>query len=89
MTRINNLKIRFPTNSELTQLEVKAKILSSALGKNFASTIPYIDSINKRLDANEKMWAKNQKHILTCVKGKTTKIVTGISPKCPTGYKKK
>jgi len=26
---------------------------------------------------------------ITCVKGKTTKKVTGVNPKCPTGYKKK
>jgi uncharacterized coiled-coil protein SlyX len=26
---------------------------------------------------------------INCVKGKTTKKVTGIDPKCPAGYKKK
>ena len=26
---------------------------------------------------------------ITCVKGKTTKKVTAVNPKCPTGYKKK
>ena len=26
---------------------------------------------------------------ITCVKGKTTKKVSGVNPKCPTGYKKK
>jgi hypothetical protein len=26
---------------------------------------------------------------ITCVKGKTTKKVTAIKPKCPTGFKKK
>ena len=26
---------------------------------------------------------------VTCTKGKTTKKVTGINPKCPAGYKKK
>jgi len=26
---------------------------------------------------------------ITCVKGKTTKKVTGVNPKCPSGYKKK
>ena len=30
-----------------------------------------------------------KKTTITCVKGKTTKKVTGINPKCPTGYKKK
>ena len=29
------------------------------------------------------------KTTITCVKGKTTKKVTGLSPKCPSGYKKK
>jgi hypothetical protein len=32
---------------------------------------------------------KNSKVIITCVKGKTIKKVSGISPKCPAGYKKK
>ncbi len=26
---------------------------------------------------------------ITCIKGKTSKKITGVSPKCPTGYKKK
>jgi hypothetical protein len=26
---------------------------------------------------------------ITCVKGKLTKKVTAVNPKCPTGYKKK
>ena len=30
-----------------------------------------------------------KKSTITCVKGKTTKKVTGTNPKCPTGYKKK
>ena len=29
------------------------------------------------------------KSTITCVKGKVTKKVTGVSPKCPSGYKKK
>ena len=33
-------------------------------------------------------WAQSTKTI-TCVKGKTTKKVSGFNPKCPTGYKKK
>ena len=31
----------------------------------------------------------NAKTTITCVKGKATKKVTAVSPKCPTGYKKK
>ena len=30
-----------------------------------------------------------KKKTITCTKGKTTKKVTGLSPKCPPGYKKK
>jgi hypothetical protein len=30
-----------------------------------------------------------KKTSITCIKGKTTKKVTAVNPKCPTGYKKK
>jgi hypothetical protein len=30
-----------------------------------------------------------KKTTITCVKGKTTKKVTAVKPKCPNGYKKK
>jgi hypothetical protein len=30
-----------------------------------------------------------KKTTITCVKGKTTKKVTAVNPKCPKGYKKK
>jgi hypothetical protein len=30
-----------------------------------------------------------KKTTITCVKGKTTKKVTALSPKCPSGFKKK
>ena len=33
--------------------------------------------------------AQSTKKTITCTKGKTTKKVTGINPKCPTGYKLK
>ena len=33
--------------------------------------------------------AAAKKLTITCVKGKTTKAVTGVKPVCPTGYKKK
>ena len=32
---------------------------------------------------------KSAKTTITCVKGKTTKKVTGVNPKCPSGFKKK
>jgi hypothetical protein len=30
-----------------------------------------------------------KKTTITCVNGKTTKKVTAVNPKCPSGYKKK
>jgi hypothetical protein len=33
--------------------------------------------------------AAPKKTTITCVKGKTTKKVTAVKPKCPSGYKKK
>jgi hypothetical protein len=33
--------------------------------------------------------ATPKKITITCFKGKTSKKVTAINPKCPTGYKKK
>ena len=38
-------------------------------------------------EAQTKAMAK--KKTITCIKGKLTKKVTGLTPKCPTGYKKK
>lgn len=32
---------------------------------------------------------KNQRYTITCTKGKITKKLTGINPKCPNGYKLK
>jgi hypothetical protein len=32
---------------------------------------------------------ENRNSTITCIKGKTSKKVTGINPKCPAGYKKK
>ena len=39
--------------------------------------------------AAEKAAAESKKITITCVKGKLTKKVTAVKPKCPSGYKKK
>jgi hypothetical protein len=46
-----------------------------------------VSELKARQDAAEKAVAK--KTTITCVKGKLTKKVTAIKPKCPTGYKPK
>ena len=38
--------------------------------------------------ASAKQAAKQERISITCVKGKTTKKITGTSPKCPSGYRK-
>jgi hypothetical protein len=40
-------------------------------------------------DAKAKAAAATKKTTITCIKGKIAKKITGINPKCPTGYKKK
>jgi hypothetical protein len=40
-------------------------------------------------DVTAQSTAVKKKSTITCVKGKTSKKVTAVSPKCPTGYKKK
>jgi hypothetical protein len=33
--------------------------------------------------------SSNKKTTTTCIKGRTSKKVTAVNPKCPVGYKKK
>jgi polyribonucleotide nucleotidyltransferase len=40
-------------------------------------------------EAKAKLEAAKKKTTITCVKGKLTKKVTAVRPKCPSGYKKK
>ena len=40
-------------------------------------------------EAKAKLEASKKKSTITCVKGKLTKKVTTVKPKCPSGYKKK
>ena len=39
--------------------------------------------------AKTKEEAAKKKTTIVCVKGKLTKKITGVNPKCPSGYKKK
>jgi hypothetical protein len=45
--------------------------------------------LKAKQEAAAKALAAKKKTTITCVKGKTTKKVTAVSPKCPSGYKKK
>ena len=60
--------------------ELKAKIEAEAKAAA---------ELKAKLEANAKAAAAIAKTTITCVKGKTTKKVTAIKPKCPAGFKKK
>jgi hypothetical protein len=89
LLRIYDLKIKFPRVSDLVGIEKKMLRLPIILGNDLSTAKYNIQSVNASLDTSEKIWEKTQKTTITCVKGKTTKKVTAIKPKCPTGYKKK
>jgi hypothetical protein len=65
------------------QEEANAKAKADAEAKQKAA----VDAKNKA-EADAKV-AANKKVTITCVKGKLTKKFTGVSPKCPSGYRKK
>ena len=89
LLRIYDLKIKFPRVSNLLGIEEKMLRLPIILGNDLSTAKYNIQSINASLDTSEKVWEKTQKTTITCVKGKTTKKVTAIKPKCPSGYKVK
>ena len=89
LLRINDLKIKFPRVSSLLGIEEKMLRLPIILGSDLSTAKYNIQSVNASLDTSEKIWEKTQKTTITCVKGKTTKKVTAIKPRCPSGYKVK
>ena len=65
--------------------------LQSALSSSCIADVTLNDFRGEALSviAQAKISVSTKKITITCVKGKTTKKVTGIGPKCPTGYKVK
>lgn len=89
MKKIVQMKLIFPFTSSLLGMETKIKKLPIILGEDLTTARTNITNVNKWLDTNKKIWEKTQKMVITCLKGKLTKKVTAVRPKCPTGYKKK
>ena len=89
MLRIYNLKIKYPSVSNLSSIEAKMLKLPIILGDDLSTAKYNIKSVNSSLDTSEKVWEKTQKATITCLKGKLTKKVTAVKPKCPSGYKVK
>jgi hypothetical protein len=74
------------------EAKAKAEAEAKAESERLAAELKAKHEAEAKAKAEAEAKAKaeaNQKKTITCVKGKLTKKVTGINPKCPTGYKKK
>ena len=67
----------------MQEAEAKAKLTAELKAKEEAEA----KLAAEKLAANKAVAPK--KSTITCIKGKTTKKVTAVNPKCPSGYKKK
>ena len=95
LTSASKLEVRIISEDGVTQTSTNmvthkdGKIFVSALGFHYStptiSVVPVSESPGT--DNSSKPIAKTTKKTITCIKGKTTKKVTGTAPKCPAGYK--
>jgi hypothetical protein len=77
---------RFTREMQIKQ-EAEAKVLAEQKAKQDAEAKAAAELKGKQ-DADAKV-ATTKKSTITCTKGKLTKKVTAIKPKCPSGYKVK
>ena len=74
------------------EAEAKAKADEEARAKAEAEAKAKAEAEAKakaEAEAKAKLEASKKKITITCIKGKQTKKVTAVNPKCPAGYKKK
>jgi hypothetical protein len=83
----NESKARMASDLKAKQ-DAEAKAAAELKAKQDADAKAAAD-LKAKQDAAAKASAANKRTTITCVKGKTTKKVTAVSPKCPSGYKKK
>ena len=70
--------------------EIKMKIIGAKNLQTQESAIPNISAAPAATpSASSPVLKPNQKQTITCIKGKATKKVTAVNPKCPAGFKKK
>jgi len=62
--------------------------LKIALGVKVLELAPYV-KVPDNIRFRESIPYAEKKFTITCVKGKLTKKVTAVNPKCPAGYKLK
>ena len=69
--------------------EAAAKVAAELKAKQETEAARVAAELKAKVEAAAKVAALPKKTTITCVKGKTTKKVTAINPKCPVGYSKK
>lgn len=80
--------------SDRVKQEAEAKLAAELKAKQEAEAKAAADKAAAELKAKQEAEAKakasaTKKITITCVKGKLTRKVTAVNPKCPEGYKKK
>jgi membrane protein involved in colicin uptake len=70
------------------EAEAKAKLEEEAKAKAEAEAKAKAKAKAEE-EAKAKLEASKKKSTITCVKGKVTKKVSAVNPKCPKGYKRK
>jgi hypothetical protein len=83
-----NARLEAEAKAKITALrEAEAKLVAEQKAKQDAEAKAAAE-LKAKQDAEAKA-AATMKTTITCVKGKLTKKVSGVKPKCPAGYKKK
>jgi membrane protein involved in colicin uptake len=77
-------ELSFEILEDPLKLEAEAKATAEAAAKAAAEL-----KAKQEAEAKAKVPAALKKTTMTCVKGKLSKKVTAVNPKCPSGYKVK
>ena len=81
---------KIPTAASQSGIDAIRELIGGGSGSALASDFLLAQAGIKKYVVLENIKAKTaKKSTITCVKGKLTKKVTALKPKCPSGYKKK
>jgi len=88
LTQLGETLIKYMKNNPVRAADTAKTVarLNSALNSSCVAEVTLLDF---QREAIELMKLSSKKSTITCVKGKLTKKVTAVNPKCPSGYKKK
>ena len=88
LTQIGETLTKFIKNNPGRSAEIALTVarLNSALNSSCVAEVTLSDF---QREATELMKTSSKKTTITCVKGKITKKITAVNPKCPAGYKRK